>query len=115
MFRLTTPLGWTAVAVMLASHAVTASATALDPETPRRTVRFADLDIEHAAGAATLYSRISNAAREVCEPRFTWQASFNFDAIRCRQQSVERAVHDVNSPELTSYYQMKTRSLGERR
>jgi UrcA family protein len=115
MFRFTTPVGWTAVAVMLASHAVTASATALDPETPRRIVRFADLDIEHAAGAASLYARITNAAREVCEPRFTWQVSFNLEAIRCRQKSVERAVQDVNSSELTSYHQMKTRSLGDRR
>jgi UrcA family protein len=68
-----------------------------------RTVKFDDLDLTRTAGAATLYSRLQTAARAVCEP-----ASGGRDAYllmrRCIDQSITRAVGDVNAPALTSYH-----------
>jgi UrcA family protein len=75
-----------------------------------RTVKYGDLDLARGAGAATLYSRIQNAARAVCEPALTsraWESILV--AHRCVEQSIARAVADVNAPALTSYYVSKTK------
>ena len=68
------------------------------------TVRFSDLDIAHADGAAVLYGRISSAAKAICEPldgrsldehrRFQW----------CVSDAIARAVLQVNQPALTKHY-----------
>jgi len=75
-----------------------------------RTIKYGDLDLARSAGAATLYSRIQNAARAVCEPATSSRA---WESIRlthrCVEQSIARAVADVNSPALTSYYVSKTK------
>jgi UrcA family protein len=75
-----------------------------------RRVKFGDLDVTRSAGAATLYSRIQRAAREVCEPGF---ASGAREVIllthRCMEQSIARAVADVNAPALTAYHLAKTK------
>lgn len=108
-------LGCTAVAVLLAGHALSASGATLDKEAPRRVVHYSDLNIGNADGAATLYSRITIAAREVCEPELSsWQVAFTRDTYRCRQQSVERAVSEVNAPALTSYFRTKRQPAGDR-
>lgn len=113
---LTTRLAFPTLTLLLASHAALASTATLDPETPRRIVRYADLDIGHAAGAAALYKRIKMAAREVCEPQFNpWQQGFSHETSTCRHDAIERAVSDVNAPTLTSYHLMKSRPDGDHR
>jgi UrcA family protein len=79
-------------------------------EVATRTVKYGDLDLSRTEGAAHLYSRIQTAARAVCGPAIS---SGPRDSIlvswHCMDQSIARAVADVNAPTLTSYHLMKTR------
>jgi UrcA family protein len=68
-------------------------------EFAQRTVKFADLDLTHAAGAEALYARIRSAARQVCAPSMR----------PCIDQAIARAVADVNAPLLTSYSMTRSR------
>lgn len=95
------------------SHAAMAT-TDSDPDARRSVVRFADLDITHAEGAAALYKRIAHAAREVCGPvlsmdelRSRWPDPVT---LKCETQAIARGVGDVNAPALTAYYEMKAQS-----
>ena len=77
-------------------------------EPAKRVVNFADLDLSRDAGVAALYSRITSAAREVCRPLDFWtERTRSFD---CRYEAVARAIADVNSPALTSYYLTKSKT-----
>ncbi|MEP6885478.1 MAG: UrcA family protein [Gammaproteobacteria bacterium] len=79
-------------------------------EFAQRTVKFADLDLTRAEGAATLYSRIRSAARLVCTPTFaTWEWEAAKSARPCIDKAIDHAVADVNAPALTSYYTKQTR------
>ena len=81
-----------------------------DYEVATRTVKYGDLDLARSAGAATLYSRIQNAANAVCEPGISSNARESMLRTRhCVEQSIARAVADVNAPALTSYYVSKTK------
>jgi UrcA family protein len=74
-----------------------------------RRVSFADLDLTRNAGAATLYSRIHLAARQVCEPLVGTPILKAIEPThRCIQAAIARAVADVNSPALRSYYLSKS-------
>jgi UrcA family protein len=77
----------------------------------RRVVKFADLDLTRGAGVAELYSRIRSAARDVCEPPIASDRESTILARACVAQAIERAIADVNSPQLTSYYLAKTRRV----
>ena len=63
-----------------------------------RRVTFADLDLTRNRGAATLYSRIQSAAREVCEPA---SANWRFKSLtgthRCVELAINRAVNEINA------------------
>ena len=90
-----------------------ASIGTLDPP-PFRIVKFGDLDLHRDAGVAALYSRIKSAAREVCEPMDA--ATMVLLRLRhdCRQDSIARAIDEVNSPALTSYYWAKTKAIADK-
>jgi UrcA family protein len=97
-------------AILIAASQVAGIAVAddLSGEPRKQVVRYADLDLTHAAGAAVLLGRIQAAAREVCEPlQPQWKVS-----RQCMDQALARAVADVNAPMLTDYYIARTgRSL----
>lgn len=79
-------------------------------EFAQRTVKYADLDLTRTAGAQPLYSRIRSAARQVCAASFSSREWDAFYATRpCIDQAITRAVADVNSPMLTSYYMARSR------
>jgi len=72
-------------------------------------VRFSDIDLSKIAGATTLYSRISFAARIVCRPlegRDLQQAAAH---QACISKAVAGAVADVNRPLLSQYHQLRTK------
>ena len=73
-------------------------------EPPQRVVRYADLDLTRPAGAATLYSRLRAAARDVCDPVNPRDRTSG----NCAEAAMARAVADVNAPVLTDYYLSKT-------
>ncbi len=81
-----------------------------DLQVAKRTVKYADLDLSHAAGAETLYSRIRMAARQVCASTFAgWEWESVNAARPCMDKAINRAVADVNAPTLTSYYMTQAR------
>jgi UrcA family protein len=99
-----------ALAGILASP-LGAFAASLDAPLPSRVVGFRDLDLNSGSGVATLYSRIVTAATEVCDPLDLLLVRLLRERFDCRQDAVARAVADVNSPALTSYYLTKTKAI----
>jgi UrcA family protein len=100
------------LAILLGSLSACADAYAVPPghEVATRRVKYGDLDLTHSAGAATLYSRIQNAANAVCEPAIFSGARESILLTRhCVDESMARAIADVNAPALTSYYVSKTK------
>jgi UrcA family protein len=78
-------------------------------EIAQRHVKYGDLDLSRAEGAATLYGRIHAAARDVCRPSM-FVGKFEPANITqdCMKQAIENAVNDVDAPTLTSYHLAKT-------
>jgi UrcA family protein len=75
-----------------------------------RRVNFADLDLTRNEGAATLYSRIKSAARQVCDPLVVYAPRDSMLRMhRCEEDAIARAVADVNAPVLTSYHRERTK------
>jgi UrcA family protein len=75
---------------------------------PQVTVKYGDLNIASPAGAAVLYARIGQAAKNVCQ-QFEGRG-LDVDAQRkaCINQSISSAVTKVNSPALSALYNAKT-------
>ncbi|MGN6453488.1 MAG: UrcA family protein [Steroidobacteraceae bacterium] len=100
----------TLAAVCMASVCALASAGS-PAQSPQRTVRFADLDINHPAGAAVLYQRIRAAAREVCRPTSERDLAVAELTRSCVQDAIARAVTEVNAPKLSQYHATETSLL----
>lgn len=98
MTRLKTAL---CIAALLAGGA--SPAFAQDADT--RVVRYADLDLNRAAGADALIGRISRAARSVCGDHTGRQPLQEMRPINtCRAVAMEDAIEDVNNPVVTARY-----------
>jgi UrcA family protein len=85
----------------------------IDEPRNSRVVGYSDLDLSRDSGVATLYSRISSAARSVCEPLDVMMLKVLRERYDCRQDAVARAVSDVNSPALTSYYLARVKPIAD--
>ena len=90
----------------LTARALTVSAPGND-ETPRRVVRFADLNLQSREGVRALYSRIKTAAQAVCEPVYFRVAESNITQRRCQERAIEQAVASVSSTSLTAFHMSK--------
>jgi UrcA family protein len=82
--------------------------TAADFEARSMTVKYGDLNLSDPQGAATLYRRISWAAREVCSsPDDTLSTHLYFQA--CVDKAIADAVTQVGHPQLIAVYNAKNR------
>ena len=63
-------------------------------------VKFADLDISSASGAAVLYMRIQGAAEIVCRPFKNPDLYFRRLFFACVRKAMSKAVDEVNQPVL---------------
>ena len=79
-----------------------------DQAVPHKVVHFKGLNLSSSEGAALLYGRIKDAAREVCGERDRFILSQSHAIKICMNDAVSRAVAEINSPVLTSLYQAKT-------
>lgn len=77
-------------------------------DVPRTTVQFGDLDVSTPRGAATLYSRIEEAAHRVCQyydvdpdPIDLMESSLQ---IACVHKAIARAVNKVGARQLIATY-----------
>ena len=98
----------TALFGTVASSLVVLPAVADSSDLPQTTVKYADLNIASAQGAAVLYARIGQAAKNVC-----WQ--FDGDGLdaygrrqACITKAISEAVTKVNAPALSALYAAKT-------
>jgi UrcA family protein len=98
----------TLLAVFLGSLSAVVAAGEVGDDSAMRTVKFADLDLSHTAGALALYNRIQHAAQEVCAPLIARDLKAIATSKRCTKQAIARAVAAVNAPLLTSYYLTKS-------
>ena len=97
----------TALVGLVGACVATQSAFADTTDIPTATVKFADLDVSHPAGAALLYSRIQNAAKGVCSPFEGLSAQASARMHACIDHAVARAVASVDKPVLTQLYASK--------
>lgn len=83
---------------------------AADPSDAVRTetIKFADLSLDSQAGAVSLYQRIHQAAKRVCEQPGTDQRNLRVMDMQqsCIARAESRAVDNVHSGALSVYYQM---------
>ena len=86
-------------------------ASAADPDTASRTVKFADLNIAQPAGAHALYLRIRAAAQVACS--YYW---FPTDAhkARCVRDATADAVTRINQPALSAVYNANNKGADTR-
>ena len=89
-----------ALSVMFAAATLTQAATPASDDAPTVRVHYQDLDLSTEHGAATLYKRIEGAAKQVCPPTNVMSARNAKVAQQCVAKAIERAVADVNSPQL---------------
>ena len=89
-----------------------ASSMAADGEVVRQTVvKFGDLNLSDPRGAATLYGRISAAAREVCDASDFQSRDFGTQPAvnACMKRAISDAVTTVGRSELFAIYNAKNR------
>jgi UrcA family protein len=66
------------------------------------TVRYADLDVTHAPGAAELFQRVKSAAERVCaDPGRSLAAQAHHSA--CMRSAVSGAVTQIDEPAVSAY------------
>ncbi len=95
---------WTVVAAALIA---TFAAGAQAQDVVQIHVKFADLDVNHPAGAAVLYQRIRVAAGKVCAMPDSRELDRAAQAKACMAKATADAVAAVNAPALTGLYQAK--------
>jgi UrcA family protein len=84
------------------SASIVAHAAVVDAA-PQVHVSYADLNVSSAAGAKTLYGRISSAANNVCPADARDLRSHQAHAA-CMEQAIGGAVREVNLPQLSRLF-----------
>jgi len=78
-------------------------------------VRYSDLDLDKEAGVASLYTRLRNAAEQVCDTGVGPQALFFSSSERaCVTAALDQAVANVDRPALTAYHAARASQAGVR-
>lgn len=92
-----------------ATAAGAASAATSNDDVPTLKLRYAadTLDTDH--GAKVLYSRLVHAAEQVCPAQFIGSRLVSTAVLRCRDEAVARAVHQINNSRLAAVYSATTK------
>lgn len=84
-------------------HELVVRPSASGAEVRAERVTFADLNLDHPAGARTLLQRIHGAAQRVCGPDAGFPADNEFRT--CVRGAVNRAVTELDNPLVSSLHQ----------
>jgi UrcA family protein len=104
-----------AAAAIVGSLANTAQAAiTVTTESVSQVVPYGDLDLTEQVDAQTLYRRIKSAARNVCRHKGPLPIELVGPHKECVRGATERAVEDVNAPNLTSYHASRSGSAARR-
>jgi UrcA family protein len=74
----------------------------------QNTVSYGDLNLTDMRGVQVLYSRLSSAAKTVCDMPDSRELERTVVAKRCVEHAMVQAITTVNNPLLTSLYLAKT-------
>jgi UrcA family protein len=91
-------------AICVAFAAVAAHADDTLVNAPKRTVHYADLNLNTQAGISVLYSRIRNAAEQVCGDVNSRRLEEAREAEACVVHAVQVSVRSVNNARLTNEF-----------
>ncbi len=98
----------TLVTVLAASGTALADHPTEPLDLPKVTVSYRDLNVANPEGARVLYNRIRAAAQKVCGPTLaSWYPGVRASWNKCYEETVDRAVKDVNRPMLTGLHQKR--------
>ncbi|HZF26060.1 MAG TPA: UrcA family protein [Steroidobacteraceae bacterium] len=99
-------LAFAASVAGISSQAAAGEPSPLD--NPSVKVRFEHLDFTKPDAVADLYRRIQTSAQRVCRDASSpWDASREETFKRCYSATVDKAVSQVNRPQLTALHQGK--------
>lgn len=95
-----------ALATIACGVAFTTAATASqrEGEALTKVVSYADLNLNSAAGARTLYGRLRMAATQVCAPFQGTTLREKTNWRECFDPALARSVAQIDDPMLTSYH-----------
>jgi UrcA family protein len=96
-------LFFSALAVVASSFAMADTVVTVKSET----VRYDDLRLISAVGAAVLYGRLHHAAERACASLDGKTPQLASRYRSCVDDAMSKAVADVNEPVLTKYYEAK--------
>jgi UrcA family protein len=85
------------------------SSTFADEEVRSEKVKFQDLNVDTPEGVQALYTRIHTAAKRVCSEN---DPVMRLAAGPCARAAEGNAIAKLNLPQLTAYYQVKTKTGG---
>jgi UrcA family protein len=95
----------TLAAAVLGATSLATVCTAAEPvDALQMTVKYADLNVSNPAGAAALYARIEQAARQVCAPLDARDPGSKARLGACVHKAIEEAVAKVGQPALFDAY-----------
>jgi UrcA family protein len=100
--------GLIATAIFGALASSFSAVSTADPSSASITVKYADLNIATPSGALLLYERIRAAAQSACN--YFWFKT-DADEARCLQNTIAKAVTQVNEPALSTVYNAKYKIL----
>jgi len=101
------------LAAIVGFNAADASAGSLssDPSAsdglPKQVVRFHSLDLSRIEGVTTLYGRLRNAARAVCDPLKGREMWIREEQRACMDKAIADAVASINRPLLSQFHQLR--------
>ena len=92
----------------LTSGIATVSFASNSTEVLQARVKYGDLNVSSASGAATLYNRIRGAARNVCRPFDSRDFASQKLLAACVHDAMSDAVNEINRPALFTFVNAKT-------
>jgi len=95
--------------VVGAAAAGAVSAATVQDEVPQLVVRYSADSLATDSGARALYRRLVKAAEQVCPDVSSGSRLVSAEIRHCREQSIARAVHQINSPRLGAVYASSTK------
>jgi len=96
------------------AFALAGIATASAADVPQISVSFKDLDLSRAADAKVLYRRLQSAATDVCQPVPAKELSRTLAWKQCYNAALERAVMQINAPQLVALHRADSSTVSGR-
>jgi UrcA family protein len=95
--------------VSAVSAGAASAATPTDDDVPRIVVQYDSASLATESGARSLYHRLERAAEQVCAAGSVDRPFLRSAVKQCREQSIARAVLQIDNPHLAAVYATSTK------